>query len=627
MPDLPFYPLEFLAGKRYTQERYESHQANPDGFLWPEEEKLVHYVIRVQEEALAWEEIEKGRFKEEYFDPVLIPTIDHVPWVLKNIPIPPGIYNEVVQIIWEKIAAGVYEDSNASYRSRWFCVLKKDGKALRLVHDLQPLNKITVKDSAVPPITEPYAESFAGWACYGTLDLFVSFDQRTLDEQSRDLTTFQTPLGTKRLTSVPMGYTNAMQIMHGDVTFILQEEIPHITIPFVDDVPVKGPLTRYERPDGSFETIPENPGIRRFVWEHMNNFNRILQRMKKVGGTFNGKKLVVCAPSAVVVGHRCSYEGRIPDESYVQRIKDWPACRTVTEVRSFLGTCGVLRIFIKDYSKRTRKLVHLTRKDVPFQFGEKEQTAMEDLKDAVVTSPALKPIDYQCGREVILAVDSSVIAVGFILLQLGGDGKRYPSRFGSIAWNDRESRYSQAKVELYGLFRALRSYRIWLVGLETFTVEVDAKYIKGMLSNPDIQPNAVMNRWIARILMFDFDLVHVPAEKHVAADGLSRRPEAASDGKEEDDFEDWIDQAQGFAMELLNPGTLRDTSDTNTVSGRNRVLDGIPEYILANEEEQLPIPRTDKAKKRDRELLDIQEFLQNPKRKAGMKDPEFQRFI
>ena len=135
--------------------------------------------------------------------------------------------------------------------------------------------------------------------------------------------------------------------------------------------------------------IPENPGIRQFVWEHMNNFNRILQRMKKVGGTFNGKKLVVCAPSAVVVGHQCSYEGRIPDESYVQRIKDWPACRTVTEVWSFLGTCGVLRIFIKDYSKRTRKLVHLTRKDVPFQFGEKEQTAMEDLKDAVITSAAI----------------------------------------------------------------------------------------------------------------------------------------------------------------------------------------------------------------------------------------------
>ena len=30
------------------------------------------------------------------------------------------------------------EDSNSSYWSRWFCVLKKDGKSLRIVHNLQP---------------------------------------------------------------------------------------------------------------------------------------------------------------------------------------------------------------------------------------------------------------------------------------------------------------------------------------------------------------------------------------------------------------------------------------------------------------------------------------------------------
>ena len=45
------------------------------------------------------EETEKGRLKEEYFAPVVIPTIEHVPWVLKNIPIPPGIYDQVVKII------------------------------------------------------------------------------------------------------------------------------------------------------------------------------------------------------------------------------------------------------------------------------------------------------------------------------------------------------------------------------------------------------------------------------------------------------------------------------------------------------------------------------------------------
>src|SRR5436190_10547504 len=107
---------------------------------------------------------------------------------------------------------------------------------------------------------------------------------------------------------------------------------------------------------------------------------------------------------------------------------------------------------------------------------------MDALKQAIVTSPAVRPIDYKCGRTVILAVDSSYIAVGFVLYQLGKDKKRYTSWFGSIAWNPVEARYSQAKIELFGLFRALRAYRVWLVGLPRFTVEVDAKYIKGMLN-------------------------------------------------------------------------------------------------------------------------------------------------
>ena len=62
-----------------------------------------------------------------------------------------------------------------------------------------------MKDSAVPPFIEQLAESFGGRACYGALDLFVAFDQRSLDVRSRDLTSFQSPLGALRLTSVPMG--------------------------------------------------------------------------------------------------------------------------------------------------------------------------------------------------------------------------------------------------------------------------------------------------------------------------------------------------------------------------------------------------------------------------------------
>ena len=93
MPTLPIKPPEFKPGKRYTEERKNKMPVNVNGFLWPEEEKLVHYLIRVHETAFAWTKEEKGKFSDEYFEPVAIPTVEHVPWVLRNIPIPLGIYD------------------------------------------------------------------------------------------------------------------------------------------------------------------------------------------------------------------------------------------------------------------------------------------------------------------------------------------------------------------------------------------------------------------------------------------------------------------------------------------------------------------------------------------------------
>lgn len=220
------------------------------------------------------------------------------------------------------------------------------------------------------------------------------------------------------------------------------------------------------------------------MWEHLQNVNRVLQRIGNVGGTFSGKKAYLCVPEVVVVGHRCTYEGRVPEESRVQKIKDWPRCETVTNVRGFLGTCGLVRMFVKDFGKMARPLNDLLRKGADFVWEEAQEDAMRKLKDAVINSPALVPIDYGSEREVILAVDSSWIGVGFVILQKGEDGKRRPNRFGSITWNERESRYSQAKLELFGLFRALRACRIYIIGVKKLVVEVDAKYIKGMLNNP-----------------------------------------------------------------------------------------------------------------------------------------------
>ena len=533
MPKLSPNPPNFVPTGRYTQERMEKIEKVHSGeFLLQEERKLMHHFMMEQDLGFAWDDSERGRFREDFFPPVDIPVIPHKPWVLKNIPIPPGLYQKVCDVIRTKMSAGVYEPSNSSYRSRWFCVLKKDGVNLRLVHSLEPLNKVTIAHSGVPPATETLAAQFAGRSCGALFDLYVGYDERTLAESSRDLTTFQTPFGALRLVTLPMGWTNSVPIFHDDVTFILQPEIPEVTVPYIDDVPVKGPKSRYELPDGSYEMISENPGIRRFVWEHFQNLNRVVQRMKYCGGTFSGYKTVLCAEEITVVGHRCTMNGRMPETDRIGVIERYGALNTQTDVRNFIGVLGVCRAFIKDFAKLALPLNHLLRKGVPFEWGPEQEKAMADLKEALKNFVPLGNIDYESDSAVVLAVDTSYKAVGYYIYQEDAVTKQKKTfvKFGSITLHDREARFSQPKRELFGLKRALEVSEYLLIGCRKLIVETDAKYIHGMLNHPEMGPNATINRWIEKILMYHFELRHVPGERF-GPDGLSRRDEQPGDEK------------------------------------------------------------------------------------------------
>jgi len=234
--------------------------------------------------------------------------------------------------------------------------------------------------------------------------------------------------------------------------FILQEEIPDVTIPFIDDIPIKGLLTRFELEDGTYETMSDNPNVRKFVNMHLEDVLRIAHKLRKANATILAPKVQIGVEKALIVGHLCTYQGRELDTKQIQKILDWPPYKNVTEVRGFLGVLSQIQMFIKDYAKDAKPLTNLTKKTVDFEFGMDKLAAMQALKHLADTCPAIRPLNYQSKNEVILAVDSSYMAVGYIISQLGDDGKHYPSRFGSITFNDCESRYSQAKLELYGLY-------------------------------------------------------------------------------------------------------------------------------------------------------------------------------
>jgi hypothetical protein len=172
-------------------------------------------------------------------------------------------------------------------------------------------------------------------------------------------------------------------------------------------------------------------------------------------------------------------------------------------------------------------------------------------------------------------------------------------------------------------------------------VEVDAKYIKGMLKNPDIAPSASINRWIVAILMFHFELVHVPGTHH-GPDGLSRRrPQPGDEEEPEDDFEDWIDNVNGF-IHMVNPhptnfATLTDAPPiTCYITEANRQPSPTPEpdnTIAENTEDADNstsyniVPRSEESNKADRQLLKVQHWLDTLERPDGLTDTEYTTFM
>ena len=163
-------------------------------------------------------------------------------------------------------------------------------------------------------------------------------------------------------------------------------------------------------------------------------------------------------------------------------------------------------------------------------------------------------------------------------------------------------------------------------------IEVDARYIRGMLNNPDTAPSASVNRWIVSILTFRFKLRHVPGKIH-GPDGLSRRPPQPGDLSDEDDpddFDDWVDNLYGF-VHLLNPSTPATHSANLLYSFANEQATQLPSNIIELMDDMstdtYAAPRTKAATLADRRLEKAHDWLISMERPDGITDHEFSLII
>jgi hypothetical protein len=614
-PKLPIHPPlphDFPYTRRLTQERVEIIVNNiPKGFLSDDEIGLLLWVIGQNEIAIAFDDSERGTYKREYFPDYVMETVPHVPWRLPPIRIPDAIVDEITAMLENQIANGNLEESTSSYRSRVFAVQKPKG-GYRVVHDLQPLNEVSIQDSLLPPNVTEFAESFMGHAIYGTMDLYSGYHHRTVHVDSRPLTACQTLNKNVQLTSLPMGYTNSMQEFQRSTSHIIEPMTSKKARAFVDDLGTKGPTSRYND-----EPIPSNPKIRRFVWEYAITFYQCLHLMGIAGATASGPKLVAATPAVTIVGYECDLEGMKPRHGIVTKVLNWPIPHNTTSLRGFLGTIGVARNWIKNYARIAKPLTDLTKgKQADFMWTDEAQRTLEILKQKVSEVTALKKMDVNLAKQaslscekgklnegrVIIAVDTAKEAVGYVLYQAfrnddkelrpGSDPstqrpslKKYPLRYGSITLNDVESRYSQPKLELYGLFRALKALQHMVWGLYIL-VEADASFLEAMANSPGL-PNAAATRWAIYIHLFNLEFKHTPAESHIAPDGLSRRLHAEEDTENTDIGDEFehagpfikAGQAKAFVGMVGELMVIPDRGDLATINNA-ALADTMPELLF-----------------------------------------------
>ncbi|MCO5548518.1 hypothetical protein L7F22_001978 [Adiantum nelumboides] len=151
--------------------------------------------------------------------------------------------------------------------------------------------------------------------------------------------------------------------------------------------------------------------------EHMEHLRAAFEMLRKERLVVNGKKSEYFMEEIHFLGHIVSKDGVRMDLAKIKAIQDWPEPVNLHEVRSFLGLCSYYRRFIRFFAEIAAPLHDLTRKQVVFRFGERQQQAFKLLKEKLTTERVLILPDLRKSFQV--QCDACGSSIGAILMQDG----------------------------------------------------------------------------------------------------------------------------------------------------------------------------------------------------------------
>ncbi|GJS00444.1 putative reverse transcriptase domain-containing protein [Tanacetum coccineum] len=171
------------------------------------------------------------------------------------------------------------------------------------------------------------------------------------------------------------------------------------------------------------------------------------------------------------------------DPAKIESIKDWTSPKSPTEIRQFLGLAGYYRRFIEGFSKIAKPMTKLTQKKIKFEWGDKQETAFQLLKQKLCSAPILALPE---GSEDFIAYcDASKKGLGAVLMQ-----REKVISYASRQLKIHEKNYTTHDLELGAVVFALKIWRHYLYGTNVGGMLVENAKFPEAIREQKLEPRA-----------------------------------------------------------------------------------------------------------------------------------------
>lgn len=411
-------------------------------------------------------------------------------------PISPAVQEITFNEIDNMLKLKVIEESDSPWSNRT-TVVRKPGKN-RFCLDARKLNKLTVKDAYplqnIDGILSRIDETFY----ISSVDLKYAFWQIELEEESRPYTAFTVPnRPLYQFRVMPFGLCNAAQRLCRLMDRVIPSRLKENVFIYLDDLLVIS---------STFE-------------HHMELLAEVAKCLREANLTIGLKKSMFCFQELKYLGFIIGGGMLKTDPEKVIAIRNIKIPRTTREVRSFLGTAGWYRRFIKDFASISAPLTDTLKKSRKFVMTTEAIEAFERLKKALTTAPVLRHADFT--KRFWIQCDASDYGIGAVSYQLNDRQEEHPIAFYSQKLNSCQKNYTVTEKECLAAVMAIRKFRPY-VEMMPFTVVTDHASLKWLMSLKDLSGR--LARWSLQLQAFNFDIQHRKGTDNVVADMLSRVP-------------------------------------------------------------------------------------------------------